>query len=122
MIGAWLRNQRGLAPGLIALCHETGIVHADHKRNAVFVYRNHNGLVTGAERVGTGIRPWRGMAAGSRKAQGSFRITYRIRLTATRGVPAVYLSTNGATANLPDWIRAWNPKRVNGGNADDVNP
>ena len=71
------------------------------------------------------------MAAGSRKAKGSFWIATgqphphqivitesaidtlsAFLLTATRGVPTVYLSTSGVTAILPDWIRAWNPKRI----------
>ena len=71
------------------------------------------------------------MAAGSRKAAGSFWFPedhappHRLILTESAidalsawlvtgesRIATVVLSTNGATATLPDWIRAWNPDRI----------
>ena len=127
----FLRTRRALAPGLIERCHRDGMIHADRYRNAVFLCRNHQHRTTGAELVGTGHRPWRGMAAGSRKAAGSFwfppdqippqRVIVTESaidalsawlMTADDRIPTVFLSANGATATLPDWIRAWSPDRV----------
>lgn len=127
----WLRTRRALPPGLIERCHRDGLIHADSHRNAVFLCRDHQLRPTGAELVGTGQRPWRGMAPGSRKAAGSFWFpTDRIpphRLIVTESaidalsawlvtgedrIPTVFLSTNGAPGRLPDWTRAWNPGRI----------
>ena len=71
------------------------------------------------------------MAAGSRKAAGSFWFPTDLntpqRLIVTESaiddlsawlitgqdhIATVFLSASGATATLPDWIRAWNPDRI----------
>ena len=127
----FLRTRRGLAPGLIERCHRDGLIQADRYRNAVFLCRDHRGRTTGAELVGTGHRPWRGMAAGSRKAASSFWFPpdqiapHRLVVTESAidalsawlitgedRIPTVFLSASGATATLPDWIRAWSPDRI----------
>ena len=127
----WLCTRRALDPGLVDRCHRDGLLHADRRRNAVFICHGGTRVPTGAEIVGTGNRPWRGMAAGSRKAAGSFRFPQSRNppetlvitesaidalsawlITSPHRTPAVFLSTNGATPNLPDWTRAWNPKRI----------
>jgi len=127
----WLCTRRALDPGLVDRCHAQGLVSADARRNAVFLCHDGSRAPTGAEIVGTGSRPWRGMAAGSRKAAGSFwfppsRSPPRTLVVAESAIdalsaslavrpeptPAVFLSTGGATPNLPDWTRAWNPERI----------
>ena len=127
----WLCARRALAPDLVERCHGDGLILADRNRNAVFLCRDHRQRTAGAEIVGTGHRPWRGMAAGSRKAAGSFWFPadhappHRLILTESAidalsawlvtgesRIATVVLSTNGATATLPDWIRAWNPHRI----------
>jgi hypothetical protein len=55
--------------------HELGDLYADDRRNAVFVCRDESGNVTGAELKGTiGEHRFTGLAAGSKKDRGGFRV------------------------------------------------
>lgn len=59
----------------IAPMVRAGLLHADARRNAVFVCRDAAGTLTGAELLGTrpdsGGRTFKGLAPGSRKARGT---------------------------------------------------
>ena len=141
--GAWPRvrnalvRQRALRPDMLEACLGRGLLYADGRLNAVFVCRNADGDITGAEIVGTahraGTRGFRGMVAGSRKARGGFwlpcdrnrpgpvilaesavdAISARsLRIEGTRESGAVVVSTAGAAGTLPPWIEHWKPGRI----------
>jgi hypothetical protein len=74
-----LTEARALPRGYIDRLHELGDLYADAKRNAVFVCRDpETNRITGAEIKGTLPRPdgsrFTGMAPGSRKDGGGFRV------------------------------------------------
>jgi hypothetical protein len=74
-----LTKVRALPRGYIDRLHELGDLYADAKRNAVFVCRDpETNRITGAEIKGTLPRPdgsrFTGMAPGSRKDGGGFRV------------------------------------------------
>ena len=74
-----LTTARALPPAYIDRLHEKGDLYADTRRNAVFVCRDpETGHITGAELKGTVERPdgtrFTGMAPGSRKDGGGFRV------------------------------------------------
>lgn len=71
----YLIRERALAADLLEPLIEAGKVYADGRANAVFlmVVGKANRPI-GAELRGTGKRPWRGMAPGSRKDRGYFWI------------------------------------------------
>jgi hypothetical protein len=74
-----LTNARALPSGYIDRLHDLGDLYADAKRNAVFVCRDpETGRITGAELKGTVTRHdgtrFTGMAPGSRKDGGGFRV------------------------------------------------
>jgi hypothetical protein len=70
--------ERGIPGSYVDKLHERGDLYADQRRNAVFVCRDQEGTITGAELKGTITRPngtrFTGMAPGSRKDAGGFRI------------------------------------------------
>jgi hypothetical protein len=68
----YLANQRGIAPALINSLIRSGDVYADRRANAVFLLRDQDQIVVGAELRGTTAQQWRGMAPGSRKDNGFF--------------------------------------------------
>jgi len=70
----YLIAQRRISCALVTRLIQCGDLYADHYANAVFVLRGKNNVPVGAELRGTGPRPWRGMAAGSRKHFGHFSI------------------------------------------------
>ena len=130
-VRSWLCGRRRLEPGLVDLCHETGILGADRRRNAVFLCRSGTGRPAGAELVGTGSRRWRGMSPGSRKADGGFWLQADPRtpqrlviaesaidalsaflLAEPEQAPTAFLSAAGAAPKLPDWTRAWSPELI----------
>jgi hypothetical protein len=74
-----LTEARALPRGYIDRLHQLGDLYADAKRNAVFVCRDpETNRITGAELKGTLPRPdgsrFTGMAPGSRKDSGGFRV------------------------------------------------
>lgn len=73
-----LARERGLPPAYLDRLHEKGELYADARRNAVFVCRGPDGEPVGAEIKGTSLRPdgtrYAGLAPGSRKDAGGFRI------------------------------------------------
>lgn len=74
-----LTTARALPPAYIDRLHQKGDLYADARRNAVFVCRDpETGHITGAELKGTVERPdgtrFTGMAPGSRKDGGGFRV------------------------------------------------
>jgi len=70
----YLTTERALPLILIQSLIATGTLYADPRANAVFLLRDTQGSVVGAELRGTTCRHWRGMAAGSRKNLGFFSI------------------------------------------------
>lgn len=75
----YLTGDRALPAPYIDRLHELGDCYADVRRNAVFVCRDEEGRVVGAEIKGTrrrpdGSRSFSGMATGSWKEGGGFRI------------------------------------------------
>ena len=77
-VSQYLTEQRGLAPRLIDDCHQKHLIESDQRANAVFLTRGADGTPQGAELCGTQPgRPFKGMARGSRKAQGGFWIARR---------------------------------------------
>lgn len=70
----YLIAERRISHSLVTRLIQCGDLYADHHANAVFVLRGKNHVPVGAELRGTGPRPWRGMAPGSRKHLGHFSI------------------------------------------------
>lgn len=74
----YLTADRALPASYIDRLHELGDCYADARENAVFVCRDEDGRTVGAEIKGTFRRPdgthFTGMAPGSRKEGGGFRI------------------------------------------------
>jgi hypothetical protein len=127
-----LARERGLPPAYLDRLHEKGELYADARKNAVFVCRGPNGEPVGAEIKGTiryesgkyAGRYWTGLAPGSRKEDGGFRIgsvvkaraiylvesaidaisLLKIRMDAGEREFAV-ISTAGATPNVREWIK-----------------
>ena len=127
----YLANQRKLAPALLDACRRRRLLHADRRNNAVFRCTDSTRKTTGAEVAGTGPSRYRAMAPGSQKTAGSFWIptshdpphtailvesavdALSVRDLGTRCRPGtVIVSTTGATARLPAWLKAWNIKRI----------
>lgn len=132
----FLRSQRGLAPDLLALCHQQGLLYADARRNAVFLCRDPRGRPVGAELVGTRPtadgRTFKGMAPGSRKARGGFWLPApelppgalllvesavdalsAARLLANSVPPdTLVASTAGVAPALPAWLHAFQPAPI----------
>ena len=70
----YLTTERAIPLVLIQSLIQAGTLYADHRANAVFLLRDPEGSVVGAELRGTTSRHWRGMASGSRKNLGFFSI------------------------------------------------
>ena len=129
-VRAWLTGVRGLEGCRVDALRSDGLVHADVRGNAVFLCRNADGAVTGAELVGTRLRGdgsrFRGMAPGSRRAAGGFWFGG----VATGSAPSVFIaegaidalsaaalgtgasihaSTAGVCRHLPDWLEGFAP-------------
>lgn len=131
----WLTRERALPHNLVAALNRRGLLHADARRNAVFLTTDKNRKPTGAECFGTvtppGGKPFRGMAPGSQKNSGSFWIpadqspvhTLFITESAIDALSAfsmpglrkpgtVFLSTTGTSRSVPTWAEAWTPRHV----------
>jgi len=70
----YLIGQRAIPKPRIDPLIESGTLYADARANAVFLMRGKDNHPVGAELRGTTVRPWRGMAPGSRKDLGFFCI------------------------------------------------
>jgi hypothetical protein len=70
----YLCGKRRLPPALLRTLIEAGDLYADPRANAVFLLRDEQKTIVGAELRGTGPRLWRGMAPGSSKDRGYFAI------------------------------------------------
>lgn len=70
----YLIVERRISPDRIEHLIQSGDLYADSHANAVFVLRSADNSPVGAELRGSGPRPWRGMAPGSRKNLGYFSI------------------------------------------------
>lgn len=70
----WLITERKLPAEVVDQLHQKGDVYADDRRNAVFVCRAPDGKPTGAELKGTTGSKFAGMAPGSMKHSGGFRL------------------------------------------------
>lgn len=81
-----LITDRALPARYIDRLHDQGDLYADKSKNAVFVCRNETGTATGAELKGTFIRhdgsKFSGMAPGSRKDAGGFRLGAMVKAAA----------------------------------------
>ena len=81
-----LVEDRAFPASYVDRLHERGDLYADARRNAVFVCRGPDGAPTGAELKGTVARPdgtrFTGLAPGSRKDRGGFRIGSLAKATA----------------------------------------
>jgi hypothetical protein len=72
----YLLEQRLLSAAVVDRLILAGDIYADHHANAVFLLRGKHNAPVGAELRGTGPRPWRGMAPGSRKNLGYFSVRH----------------------------------------------
>ena len=70
----YLAEERALPSALVEPLLAAGAVYADARANAVFVLRAADGRAVGAELRGTTASRWRGLAPGSRKDLGWFRV------------------------------------------------
>lgn len=70
----YLVAERRIRPDRIKRLIQSSDLYADHHANAVFVLRSADNVPVGAELRGSGPRPWRGMAPGSRKDLGYFSV------------------------------------------------
>jgi hypothetical protein len=68
----YLTVQRRIPAALLNRLIASGSLYADARANAVFLLLGKRNTAVGAELRGTGPKPWRGMAPGSRKNQGYF--------------------------------------------------
>lgn len=74
IVARYLTGSRRLNSAIVQRLIHTGNLYADAHHNAVFLLRGQRNVVVGAELRGTGPRPWRGMAPGSRKNSGHFSV------------------------------------------------
>jgi hypothetical protein len=74
VVRRYLTGPRRLSPAVVERLVRRGSLYADHHDNAVFLLRGKHHQTVGAELRGTGPRPWRGMAPGSRKNRGCFSV------------------------------------------------
>jgi len=73
-VSDYLINDRHIPFSIINLLIQSGILYADIRSNAVFLLLGKEKSIVGAELRGTGSKPWRGMAPGSRKDLGCFYV------------------------------------------------
>lgn len=95
-VRAYLIERRKLPAETIDAMHKDRLIYADDRRNAVFVTTDDKGRPTGAELKGTGDRPFSGMAVGSMKAHGAFRLgqlTAKVAYLVESAIDAVSLFT-----------------------------
>ncbi len=76
-VSRYLTHQRSLPSRLLRPLLDAGHLYADPLANAVFLLLGKENTPVGAELRGTGPLSWRGMAPGSRKDLGYFRIGHK---------------------------------------------
>jgi len=74
LVRRYLVEERKLPAALLQPLIESGLLYADARANAVFVLLDSVAMAVGAELRGTTALGWRGMAPGSRKDRGFFRV------------------------------------------------
>jgi hypothetical protein len=74
LVTRYLVRERGLAAEVIQRLVHGGTIYADDRGNAVFLLLGDHWRPVGAEIRGTGTRPFRGMAPGSKKDLGYFAV------------------------------------------------
>jgi hypothetical protein len=112
----YLVRQRALPEKLITAWIQSGELYADARANAVFLLRGEDHQLVGAELRGTGPARWRGLAPGSRRDLGYFRVqsaspTSMVLCESAIDALSCYLlhsgccaiSTSGARAD-PRWL------------------
>jgi len=115
----YLSHDRSLPLSLLQSLITSGVLYADSRGNAVFLLLGKEKTVVGAELRGTTHIRWRGMAPGSRKDLGFFRIgnsTSPNLILCESPIDALSflalqpswmaLSTSGATSN-PAWLQSF---------------
>lgn len=115
-VSRYLTHQRLLHSGLLRPLLNAGHLYADPHANAVFLLLGKENTPVGAELRGTGPRSWRGMAPGSCKDLGCFRIgphSYNGIVLCESAIDAISclalhpdqlcISTSGARPN-PTWL------------------
>lgn len=116
---AYLSHDRSLPLSLLQSLITSGVLYADLRGNAVFLLLGKEKTVVGAELRGITQIRWRGMAPGSRKDLGFFRIgnsTARNLILCESAIDALSflalqpnwmaLSTSGATSS-PAWLQSF---------------
>ena len=135
-VRAWLLEERGLEAFRVDGLHAAGLLRADARGNAVFLCRDIRGRITGAELVGTRRmadgRRFRGLATGTRRSAGGFRIgpedadprfgTVFLAESAidalsalslgVGGLVSFYASAAGICRHLPDWLHDADPAAI----------
>ncbi len=76
-VSRYLTHRRSLPSALLRPLLDAGHLYADALANAVFLLLGKTNTPVGAELRGTGPHSWRGMAPGSRKDLGYFRIGHK---------------------------------------------
>jgi hypothetical protein len=70
----YLIQERRLPRTVLESLIDSGVLYADGRANAVFLLLGKEKQPVGAELRGTTLRPWRGLAPGSRKDSGFFAV------------------------------------------------
>ena len=115
-VEGYLVRQRALPAKMMAALLQSGELYADARANAVFLLRGEGYQPVGAELRGTGPARWRGLAPGSRRDLGYFRVRPVSPTTVVLCESAIdalscyvlrpnccAISTSGARAN-PRWL------------------
>lgn len=76
LLREYLTVKRALPLAVVEPALADGRIHADTRRNAVFLCHDGDGKLTGAELRGTGPKPFKGMATGSRRGVGFFTLAH----------------------------------------------
>jgi hypothetical protein len=115
-----LVEDRAIPADIVEAAHKAGDIYAQTRpgssgrpalRNAVFVQRDHKGRVTGAEikgivrTEGGNGRHWSGLALGSRKGRGAYRVGVELAHAAVVAVVESAIDAMSLLAEAQVWMR-----------------